>query len=119
MLRPADAGRHIDRGEVWDLALHHPDAAGMGGAVMRETAREIAGFEEIVGEGFEDLVEGILAARPGFQKMSDKSPATFARRADQAWRHLHLIERLIPDIVEPLGLRHSRADAGIDEVKEK
>src|SRR6185437_13618727 len=119
MLRPADAGRHFDRREPWHLALHHPDSPVMRCAVMRKAAGEVAGLEEIVGEGFQDIVEGILAMRPGFQKVPDIHPAAFGRRAAQGRRHLHLIERLIPDVVEPLRLGHSRADAGIDEIEEE
>src|SRR5580692_9922524 len=92
MLRPADAGRHLDGRELRRLALHHPDPPRMSGAVMRKAAGEVAGLEEVVGESFEHVVEGILAMRPGFRKVPDISPAAFARRADQAWRHLHLIE---------------------------
>src|SRR5216683_110251 len=58
-------------------------------------------------------------ARSRSEKVSDIGPAAFARRADQGWRHLQLMEGLVPDIVEPIGLRHARPDAGIDEVKEK
>ena len=91
----------------------------MGGAIMRKAAGEIAGLEEIVGEGFEHIVEGALAMRPGLEEVPDIEPAAFARGADQGRRHRHLVKRLVPDIVEPLGLRHPRPDAGIDEVEEK
>src|SRR3982074_3000265 len=63
--------------------------------------------------------ESILAVGPMLQAVADIGPAGFARRTDQSGRHLHLMERLIPDIVEPLGLRHARSDAGIDEVEEE
>jgi hypothetical protein len=43
----------------------------------------------------------------------------FARSADQGGRHLQLIEGLVPDVIEPIGLRHARPDTGIDEVEEK
>src|SRR5258708_36734861 len=71
MLRPADAGRHIDRGELRCLALHHPDPPFMGSAVMRKSAGEVAGFQEVVGEGFEDIVERIPAVRPELQEVTD------------------------------------------------
>ena len=51
--------------------------------------------------------------------MPDIEPAAFAGRADQRRRHLHLVEGLIPDVVEPVRLRHPRPDAGIDEVEEE
>ena len=86
---------------------------------MRKAAGEVAGFLEVVGEGFEDVVESILAVRPVLQEVTDVSPAAFAGRADQERRHLQLVKGLVPDIVEPLGLGHSRPDAGIDEIKEK
>ena len=54
-----------------------------------------------------------------FQEMPDIAPAAFAARADEGRRHLHLVERLVPDVVEPLRLRHPRPDAGIDEVEEE
>ena len=57
--------------------------------------------------------------RPGLEKVANISPAAFARRADQAWGHLQLIEGLVPDVIKPFGRRHARPDAGIDEVKEK
>ena len=57
--------------------------------------------------------------RPGFQEMPDIAPAAFAARADERGRHLHLVEGLIPDVVEPIRLRHPRPDAGIDEVEEE
>jgi len=44
MLGPADAGRHIDRGELRRLALDHPDPTLMAGAVMRKTTGEVAGL---------------------------------------------------------------------------
>src|SRR3981189_2770527 len=119
MLGPADAGRGIDRSELWRLAFHHSDAPLMGGTVMRKTAGEIAGFQEIIGEGFDDVVERILAVRPGLEKVANIRPAAFARSADQAWGHLQLIEGLVPDVIEPFGFRHLRPDAGVDEVKEK
>src|SRR5258707_14433691 len=50
MLGPAHAGRHMDRRELWRLALHHPDPPFMGGAVMSKAAGEVAGFFEVVGE---------------------------------------------------------------------
>ena len=86
---------------------------------MSETAGEVAGLQEIIGEGFEDVVERVLAVRPTLQEITDIRPAAFARRTDQLRRHVHLIERLIPDTVEPLRFRHARPDTGIDEVKEK
>ncbi len=86
---------------------------------MREAAGEVAGFEKVIGEGLQHVVEGVLAMRPVFQEISDIGAATLARRADQGRRHLQLVERLVPDLVQPLGLGHARADAGIDEVEEK
>jgi hypothetical protein len=79
----------------------------------------LPGFQEVIGEGFDDVVERVVAVRQMLQEVIDISPAAFARRAYQLRRHLQLIEGLVPDIVEPLGLRHSRPDAGIDEIKEK
>src|SRR6202171_1812463 len=61
MLGPADAGRHIDRGELRRLTLHHPDPTLMAGAVMCKTAGEVAGLQKIIREGFEHVVERILA----------------------------------------------------------
>ena len=55
----------------------------MGCAVMREAAGKVSFPEEIVGEGLELIVEGVLAMRPGFQEMSDIAPAAFAARADE------------------------------------
>ena len=43
----------------------------MRSAIMRKAAGEIAVLEEIVGEGVEDVVEGILPMRPAFQEMAD------------------------------------------------
>ena len=51
--------------------------------------------------------------------MPDIKPAAFAARADQPRRHLHLVERLVPDVVEPVGRAHARTDAGIDEIEEE
>ena len=50
---------------------------------MREAAGEIAGLEEIVGEGFQDVVEGVLAMRPAFEEMPDIEAAVFARGPDE------------------------------------
>ena len=70
-------------------------------AVMRKAAGEVSLFQEIVGEGVERIVEGMLAMRPGLQEMPDVAPAAFGARADQRGRHLHLVKGLIPDVVEP------------------
>jgi hypothetical protein len=43
---------------------HHADSGGMGGAIMGEAAGEIAGLQEIVGEGLDHIVERLLAVRP-------------------------------------------------------
>jgi hypothetical protein len=43
----------------------------------------------------------------------------FAAGADERGRHLHLVEGLVPDVVEPIRRRHARPDAGIDEIEEK
>src|SRR6267378_965376 len=42
-LGPAHAGRQLDRRKLGRLAFHHLDPAGMGSAVMREAACEVAG----------------------------------------------------------------------------
>ena len=49
----------------------------MGGPVMRKAADEIAGLEEIVGEGFQDIVEGALAMRPGLEEVPDIDAGSF------------------------------------------
>ena len=51
--------------------------------------------------------------------MPDIGPARLARGADQSGRHLHLVERLVPDVIEPVGRGHARPDAGIDEIEEE
>src|ERR1700733_14509242 len=56
MLGPADEGRRLDGAQLRPLALHHPDTALMGSAVTGKAAGKIAGLEEIVGEGLEDVV---------------------------------------------------------------
>src|SRR5262249_54966661 len=91
----------------------------MRGAVMRKSAGEIATLEEVVGEGLDHVVERILAMRPGFEEMRDVSAAALARCADKGGGHLHLMEGLVPDVVQPVRLRHPRPDAGIDEVEEE
>ncbi len=53
------------------------------------------------------------------QEMREISPAAVARGADQCGRHLHLVKRLVPDLVEAIGRRHPRPDAGIHEVEEE
>ena len=50
---------------------------------MREAAGKVSCLEEIVGEGLELIVKGVLAVRPRFQEMPDIAPAAFAARADQ------------------------------------
>jgi hypothetical protein len=52
-------------------------------------------------------------------EMPDIKAAAVASRADQARGDLQLVEGLVPDIVEPVGLGHARADAGIDEVEKE
>ena len=83
MLGPADAGRHTDRRKPQYLALHHLDSSRMGRAIMREAAGEIARLEEIIGEGFQHVVEGILAMGPAFEEMPDIEAAVFARGPDE------------------------------------
>ncbi len=51
--------------------------------------------------------------------MPDIKAAAVARRADKARGDLQLVEGLVPDIVEPVGLGHARADAGTDEVEKE
>lgn len=119
VLGPAHAGRHIDRRQQQGFALHHRDAPGMRGAIMRKAAGEIAVLEEVVGEGVEDVVEGVFSMRPALQEVADIKAAVVAAGADERGRHLHLVEGLVPDVVEPIGRRHARSDAGIDEIEEK
>src|SRR5262245_65312519 len=88
-------------------------------AVMRKAAGEIASFKEVVGEGLDHIVERILAMRPGFEEMADVDAAALARSADEGRGHLRLVEGLVPDVVQPIRLRHPRPDAGIDEVEEE
>src|SRR4030095_12192826 len=57
VLGPPQASRHRDRGEARGLALHHADPGSMGGAIMSKAAGEIAGLQEIVGEGLDYIVE--------------------------------------------------------------
>src|SRR5262249_25694700 len=64
VLGPADAGRHLDRRKPQSLAHHHLHAPRMGCTIMREAAGEVARLEEVVAEGFQHIVEGVLAMRP-------------------------------------------------------
>lgn len=66
-----------------------------------------------------DVVERGLAMRPVVQEMADVGAAGLVAGADQRGRHLHLVERLVPDVVQPVGRGHPRPDAGIDEIEEK
>src|SRR4029453_15712613 len=91
----------------------------MGCAIMREATGKVSALKEIVGEGLEVIVEGVLAVRPGFQKMPDIAPAAFAARADEGRRHLHLVKGLIPDVVEALRLRPPLPDSGREKIKKK
>src|SRR5207253_6202599 len=99
--------------------LHHPDPSRMRRAVMRKTAGEVASFEEVVGEGLDHIVERILAMRPGLEEMRNVAAAVLARRADKCRGHLHLMEGLVPDVVQSVRLGHPRPDGGIDEVEEE
>ena len=90
----------------------------MRGAVMSEAAGQIAGPEEIVREGVEDIVEGVLAMRPVLEKMGDIRLAALPGRTDEELRHRHLVKGLVPDFVKPVGCSHARADARINEVEE-
>src|SRR3954453_1598140 len=113
VLGPAHAGRHLDRRDRRCLTLQHPDPPGMGGAVIGKAAVEVAFLQKIVGKGVEHIVESIFAMRPVLQKIADIGAAAFAGRADNFWRDVQLVERLVPDVVQPLRFRHPRADAGI------
>src|SRR5262245_3974078 len=78
VLGPPQATRHRDRGEERGLALHHADPGGMGGAIMGKAAGEIAGLQEIVGEGLDHIVERLLAVRPMAQEVRDERAAAIA-----------------------------------------
>ncbi len=51
---------------------------------MGKAAGEIAGLEEVIGEGLEHIVESVLAMRPVSQEVPDIEAATFPAGADQA-----------------------------------
>ena len=65
---------------------------------MREAAGEVSVFHEIVGEGVELIVEGVLAMRPGFQEMADIAGAAFAAGADQRGRLTRRLDPLDPRV---------------------
>ena len=119
VLGPADAGRHGDLWQIGDFALHHRDAASIRGAVMGKAAGEVARLHEVVGEGIEHAVKGVFSVGPMPEKMSNVGFASAPCRADDRRCHFHLVERLVPDLLESIGFRHARADAGIDEIKEE
>lgn len=83
---------------------------------MGEAALEIAGLQKVVGIGLEHVVKRLLPMRPVLQKMADIGPAVLTRCPDERWRHLHLVEGLVPDLVQPVGHAHAGPDAGIDDV---
>jgi hypothetical protein len=84
-----------------------------------ETALKIAGLQKVVGIGLDDVVMRFLAMRPVLQKISDIGSTALARRPDEHRRHRHLVEGLVPDLVQPVGHAHAGPDAGIDEIEEK
>ena len=102
VLGPAHAGGHIDRRQLRGFALHHPDRGRHGPHGNAQSRRRDCRALKIVDEGFQHVVEGALAIRPVLQEMPDIGPAALACRADQRRRHLHLVERLVPDVVEPV-----------------
>ena len=86
---------------------------------MGEAALEIAGLQKVVGIGLEHVVMCVPPMRPVLQKMADIGPAALTRCPDERWCHLHLVEGLVPDLVQPVGHAHAEPDAGIDEIEEK
>ena len=55
----------------------------MRGAVICKSAGEVSGFQEIIDESFEHVVESFLAMAPMFKQIADVGAAAFARCADQ------------------------------------
>ena len=119
MLGPTDTRRHLYLWQIGYFALHHRDAAGICGAIMGKATGQVTRLHEVVGEGIEHAVESVFSVGPMSEEVPDIGFTSVPRRADDRRCHRGLIERLVPDLLEAIGLRHARADAGIDEIKEK
>ena len=71
---------------------------------MGEATPEIARFQEVVGVGIENVVMRVFSMRPVSQEMTDIGSAGLARRPHKLRCHLHLVEGLVPNLVQPVGM---------------
>jgi len=116
---PANTRGHIDRWQSWRFSLHHGNTSGMRSPIMGEAAGEIAGLHEVICEDIEHLLERFFSICPMREEMSDVGPAALPRSAHQLRCHVQLIERLIPDLVQPVGCCHAWSDTRIDKIEEE
>src|SRR5215469_5180443 len=119
MFRPANASGRRDWRKARRFAFHHRNAAGMRGMVVGEAALQIAGLHEIGDKGLDDIVERVLSMRPMPQEVADIELAACSRRSNELRCHLHLVERLIPNLFEAVRFGHPGANTRIYEIEEE
>jgi hypothetical protein len=90
---------------------HHGQAAGVLTDVPVEAALHIARPHEVVDPSIENDVESIFPVRPVAQEMADVRPTALARGGHQHRSVMHLMEGLIPDLIDVTGLVPATAHA--------
>src|ERR1700722_3919139 len=86
---------------------------------MGEATLEIARFQEVVDVCLESVVVRVLPMRPVSQEMTDIGSTGLTRCPNKRWCHLHLVEGLVPDLVQPVGHAHARPNTRKDEIEEE
>jgi len=114
-----EAARHLDLRQDGRTVAHQRHAGSMGRPIPGEAALEIAGLHEVVDEVLDLAIESARHMRPVPEHAVEKGAASLAALADELRCPGLLVEGLVPDLLDMVGVDPAPTDAGIRAVEEK